>query len=1475
LSRIFLSHSSKDNFPAVAIHDWLSESGWDDVFLDLDPVQGIHPGERWERSLHESATRCEAVLFLVSHNWLSSDWCRREYELARKLNKSIFVVLIDDIALGDLPAYLTMTRQVVSLAAGEDHVMRRVRLPRTHEEGQVSFSSEGLARLKAGLTHAGLDPRFFSWPPASEPNRAPYRGLEPFEAVDAGIFFGRDAPVIEALDELRGLRERACPRLVVVLGASGAGKSSFLRAGLLPRLERDDANFLPLPTIRPERAALTGAHGLVAALASACAGRNMSITRAQLREAVAQGAAALRPHLRDLAARAQSASGAERPPTLILAVDQAEELFRAEGVEEGERLLALMRELMLADDPAVIALFVIRSDSYDSLEHAKALEGLSPKAISLLPMPRGAYQTVIEGPARRLAESGRKFEIDPSLTEVLLADLEKGGGSDALPLLAFTLEQLFLDHQAAGRLSRAEYDRFGGLKGAIEAAMVRVFAQADRDPRIPKESNARLALLRRGLIPWLAGIDPDTKTPRRRHAPAAQIPEEARPLIDLLVEQRLLTRSVDEATHTVTVEPAHEALLRQWGSLKGWLDEDFARLVILEGVQRAARDWDANARAAAWTAHTGARLEDAARLDERPDIAAMLNATDRAYLAACQRRESEQRSKELALAAAERRSAVRTRIFLAAASVLAIVALSAAIFGFRQAGVAESQRVAAEAQKGVAEKQTSIAQQERQAAEEQRGAAEQARASAEEQKAAAMAARASAEEQKAAAERAQAVAVAQKAVADKQTAIAEDNKVKAEQRSALLAASIAQSFTGNGSIDQALLLMLDAARVFDDASAPDAIRIALTKALEARQRNEIKPIFADAAVFETDNALILFDPATKDLWKLTNAISPARLLAGAAGDAAILKLRSSQNGTELVVLRADLTVERINATTGQRRKVATFSEPPKRPDATYQLDDTAITDDDLVVRQFTVDTGSQGSESASFVQVLDSETGSLLSGELKNVQSIFKRSQNGGVYAGDYDGNVFDVRPGKGVLAMNKTKLAASDGYVLRYGRCFTGMPAPVKAAVQKSLEDELPGLAFACRKFGSSYLITVTTHISSGTARSDTLFRADGTQTDVREALDKAVTGASQNNLTWVGLYRASATAEKEQLVVIVNRKAYVLEHSTDPNDADWSLLFEFSYPSLVGYGRLADGDRLITVETGGARIVAQDFGAQPRESFLSSPSAGIIGTDQPVDTLHKGTCVGYAIPRSDTVKLPDGRALVLDTASTSSGSDKHELRVAGPTNTVVTLGKDDEDAQCVDFSADWRRLLVMKKGAVVVYDFQNVLKTASLSGNEIASLSVPDVISALFADPAGEGIVIANFTNSVRLWRRGAGGAWSSTEIYSGDYPVRYAELDATGGRLIVMEDRGGADVAGTLYSVEAQTKWYDLGSDYKWLGATFTGGSDVVVSEHSTWTHVFPLLPLSALAGSADKALSPHCRPSSAKDYRASPCWPTTFR
>jgi len=644
MSRLFISHSSDNNAEAFALLDWLRDNGWDDVFLDRDASRGIAAGKRWEQALHKAARRCEAVIFLISRAWLDSSWCLQELNLAHKLNKRLFGVVIEESAKDDVPDLIKAEYQVVSLASGRDHIPFDVTIPVTGDLKQVYFSEEGLKRLKAGLTEAGLDPRFFAWPPADEPNRAPYRGLKPLEAEDAGIFFAREAEIIEALDRLRGLNESSPPRLLVILGASGAGKSSFMRAGLWPRLKRDDRNFLPLPVIRPERAALSGDTGLERSLEDAFKAARIARSRAEIRNAVDAGAELFVPLLAGLVNKGTPPALEDTPskaPTLVFAVDQGEELFLAEGAEEANKFLALLRSALTSAETSCLAIITIRSDAYERLQTAASLEAVPQQTLSLPPIAKGAYLDVIEGPARLLAGT-RALKIEPALSKALLADIEEGTAKDALPLLAFTLGWLYSDHGGKGSLTLPDYEALGRVKGSIEAAVERALKACEANRNVPQDRAAKLALLRTGLIPYLASIDPDTGSPQRRVAKVSELPSQARPLIDALVDARLLSVDKNQAGEN-TIEPSHEALLRQWGLLKGWLDEDSEMLSTLEGTKRASRDWVKKAKGADWLLHVGARLEVAQRLVARPDLERHLDNDDRAYLRACRKAEEEKR----------------------------------------------------------------------------------------------------------------------------------------------------------------------------------------------------------------------------------------------------------------------------------------------------------------------------------------------------------------------------------------------------------------------------------------------------------------------------------------------------------------------------------------------------------------------------------------------------------------------------------------------------------------------------------------------------------------------------------------------------------------------------------------------------------------------------------------------------------------
>jgi hypothetical protein len=687
LGKIFISHSSVNNAEALAIHDWLVEQGWGDVFLDLDPKRGLVAGDRWQAALKSAAEQCELILIVISPDWAKSRWCLAEFLLAKQMNKQILGVVVQNTPIADLPVELTAEWQLVDLSAPDPGWSVTISPPRFEPETTVSFSGTGLARLRSGLEKAGLDATTFIWPPEHDLGRSPYRGLLPLDQDDAGIFFGRDGAIVLTLDALRGLRQNAAPRFATILGASGAGKSSFLRAGILPRLHRDSRHFYVLPIIRPERAALTGEHGFAAMLEAALKARNMTRNRADIRDAVKSGADAVAAILGDLARPLDAGDAdAAEPPTLVIAVDQAEELLSADNAE-ASAFLTLLAQLGRRDDPAVMVLFTVRSDSFDQLQSRPELASTQPHhLIDLPPVPAGSFGDIIRGPARRVTAAGRKLHVDETLVDALLSDIEVGGTKDALPLLAFTLERLYTDYGADGDLQLTEYERLGRIRGAIEAAVEEALSKADGNPAIPKDRAARLALLRRGLIPWLAGIDPNTGSPRRRVARLAEVPEEARPLIELMVEQRLLATDVDSVTKERTIEPAHEALLRQWGALDGWLVEDSADLGTIEALRRAATEWDANARLSEFVAHRGARLQAVEQVAGQEKFAAYLTSVDRAYLSAARNMEN---------AAVKKARAARTRLAIAA-GVFGVVLVVGATAGYFIWSAGESAKVEAQ-----------------------------------------------------------------------------------------------------------------------------------------------------------------------------------------------------------------------------------------------------------------------------------------------------------------------------------------------------------------------------------------------------------------------------------------------------------------------------------------------------------------------------------------------------------------------------------------------------------------------------------------------------------------------------------------------------------------------------------------------------------------------------------------------------------
>lgn len=552
--QIFISHSSKNNAEAKKLLSWLEENGWQNVFLDLDPSRGIQAGDKWQKKLRDACFSCEAILFLLTNNWLNSKWCLAEYLLAKQLGKLCIPLIIEDVDWNSIPIEMRAEHQIVDL----------------RNEG-------GKEQLQSGLLIAGIAANTFEFPD----DRSPFRGLQTLTEDDAAVFFGRDAEIVRAIDQVRRMISSGTEKLMVILGPSGSGKSSLMRAGVWPRLKRNQFEFLPLPIVRPGVSPLSGSFGLYAAIEGAASdpdlGNRLSSDFPKTRGAIKEFASTDREKLISLLKQLQSAAGSamssDRLPKLVLCLDQCEELYTQDSNEcdEFRQILGYL----ISEMESLFAITTIRTNSYPLLQRDQLLDASLHSPFNLGPMKSWQYKDVIEGPAQ-VAD----VKIAPELVDAMLEDTK---GADALPLLAFTLERLNSDFGKDGDLTKAEYDQMGGISGSVSIAVSECL---NRVPvvlaKYGKESEyeQKLNLTKSTFVPRLVGID-SSGAFCRKIAEKKDFPKETIPILTEFVSSRLLIENGP------SVEIAHEAIFRNWPAMKGWLGQEKEFLNWHDGLSRA------------------------------------------------------------------------------------------------------------------------------------------------------------------------------------------------------------------------------------------------------------------------------------------------------------------------------------------------------------------------------------------------------------------------------------------------------------------------------------------------------------------------------------------------------------------------------------------------------------------------------------------------------------------------------------------------------------------------------------------------------------------------------------------------------------------------------------------------------------------------------------------------------------------------
>ena len=239
---VFISHASQDNEKVQEIVESIRLKGFDSIFLDHDETKGIKTGEHWEQRLYGEIKRSHAMLLVLSPAWIDSKWCFAEYTQAKALGKEIIPIIIDHGIDNEVDSWIDSYIQKSDLTK-DDAALARV-----------------IGRLKEISIHTQ---RGFTW----DKHRAPYPGMMSFEEEDAAIFFGREDETIEVIEKLNAMKNRNAPRFLNIVAASGMGKSSFLKAGIIPQLKRSYSDrWIVLPTLRPTKRPLYAFAKLIASV---------------------------------------------------------------------------------------------------------------------------------------------------------------------------------------------------------------------------------------------------------------------------------------------------------------------------------------------------------------------------------------------------------------------------------------------------------------------------------------------------------------------------------------------------------------------------------------------------------------------------------------------------------------------------------------------------------------------------------------------------------------------------------------------------------------------------------------------------------------------------------------------------------------------------------------------------------------------------------------------------------------------------------------------------------------------------------------------------------------------------------------------------------------------------------------------------------------------------------------------------------
>lgn len=636
MKRVFISYSRRNKTFAERLARDLDDAGLE-VWIDFRQITG---GELWQNEIYRGIERSEFIIFCMSPDSVSSVWCNKEIEAAREQDKLIIPIMVVD-AYDDLQKSESLSW-----------------ILNVHFLSFVDRYEQAYPDLLEALPGSRPIGTFDDVDPADVQN--PFKGLEAFQQTDSHFFFGREKMIERSLNRMQETR------FLAFVGASGSGKSSLVRAGILPALRN-----ARIPHSETWRTAIftPGSKPLESLVTRIMPYLEEDDTRTIERVIKnVQDPEIVQQYINRIL------EDAHKDSRLLIVIDQFEEVFTRASDAEAEAFIDVLVSAAQFQNSRLQIIVTMRSDFFGSLGPYPALAQLfeQENMIIVTDMTAANIRRAIEGPVQAVG-----FKYEDGLVDRILDDVRSQPGS--LPLLQYALRQLF-DKRDGTVLTQAAYDEIGGVRKALAQHAEEIYSTLTTE----QQEVTRRLLLR--LIEVGESGDATRRKVSRSELTFSDIDDSTvSEVIDLLTaaDSRLLIASreirTDESQDSeplTWLEVSHEALIREWDRFKTWVSSRLEDLQYNTELRKLSQDWVGGGRDSAYLL-IGKRLtraevwiEDADASDlQREFIAASLQARYDA-----ERRERERQEAELE---AQRKTTARFRLL----SILLVIGFVGSLIG--------------------------------------------------------------------------------------------------------------------------------------------------------------------------------------------------------------------------------------------------------------------------------------------------------------------------------------------------------------------------------------------------------------------------------------------------------------------------------------------------------------------------------------------------------------------------------------------------------------------------------------------------------------------------------------------------------------------------------------------------------------------------------------------------------------------------